>query len=196
MDNSAAQARLIGTALGSRTIGFAIRGLDATPTGTNAGNDAVADFTGAATQVSRGTAPTGAISPISHIPSQTLGSIFKIGMRGRWLVRAKVIAQTAAAVRAALSIDVAAGSLDAAVTPQVDGTTIQDSGQVVQAAAGDIVPISLQMVVDINDVIAADQLSGLVRLLITNNAGGPPPAATLVLADCMLSFERIGDINT
>lgn len=170
-------------------VRYYIRGLDATPTGTDPANDVVADFTGG-TVVQEGGGILAPDTAVVHTPSQTLGSTFAIRVRGLWHVRACVQMQTAAAVIAALSLDAAAGELNA---DPVLSDRIRSRGQVTQAAAGDLVAINLDMVVGVRQDAAA--AGALVRLLLSNAAGAGAAAASLVLPQCCLELTRIADLS-
>jgi len=167
-------------------------GLDGTPTGTDASNVVVADFTGAVTTLQ--TAPS-APSPVTAFHSQTLGSRFHVDVDGMWLVRARVHAQTAASVRAAIGLDnVAADLLANPLAPNF--STIRDTALRI-AAGADTDAMMLAAIVPITRDMANQQISGTsgnVRLLLSNNTAAGAAAAALNLPLCWISVERIFDI--
>lgn len=191
MDASTQQTRGIASGTtGARTIGALTIILNAAPAGVV--NTAVASFLGGTT-IQRGTAQVPTPVLVTH--DANLGTTFKIQMRGRWRVRAKVPVATAAQVRASLSVDVAAGSLVAGANPSLS-IEQPDVGRWVGGAAADAAMIPLEITVDVTGDMAANPAAAIVRLLLNNGAGGAAPAATLApLADGFVFFERIGDID-
>jgi hypothetical protein len=169
-------------------------GLDATPTGSDAANDVVADFTGA-TAIVTAAQIAGPTPPIVHTPSQTLGSTFKIPSRGLWLVEARVHAVSAAgavSVRAGLSLDAVVGDLS--IDPVVNARTRDVALKTFVAGAGDTTPVLVSMIAAVTAAMAADAALGIVRLLLSNGAGAGAAAATLNLPLAALSFTRLSDL--
>lgn len=173
----------------AQAFGAVFVGLDATPTGSDATADVVADFTGATATLLD--SPSVAI-PVIHTPSQTLGSTFKIVTEGIWRISARVQAQTAASVLAGLNIDGLAA--DFAIDPQQpDGTRRLDRALSISAGA-DSVPMQVSAEVVISRGMAQDPALGIVRLLLSNNAGAGAAAGSLLLASCFIQFKMIGAI--
>lgn len=171
-------------------IRFRAFGLDATPTGSDAANDVVADFTGATIE-QEGGGILAADTAVVHTPSQTLGSTFAIRVRGLWLVTATVQCQTAASVVAGLSLSSPAGELN---TDPVLSSSIRDRGRSTSVAA-DQVPIKLSMLVAVRQDAAASTAAGaLVRLLLSDAAGAGAAAASLVLPQCQIELARLADL--
>lgn len=176
----------------SDSVGALFVGVEAvTPTGTV--NVTVADFTGT-TEILRA-APSVAI-PVTHAPSITAGSRFHINIEGQWLVRARVTAQTAASVRAAIGYDNVAGDLIANPLPP-NFTTYRDMALRI-AAAGDTDPMHLEALISVTRDQAQDQVAqatGNVRLFLSNNTAAAPAAASINAPFTWISFERIGDLG-
>jgi hypothetical protein len=170
------------------TFGGLWVGQAATVTGSDAANDVVADFTG--TVQTLFTSPSVSV-PVLATHSATLGSTFKINEEGIWFIKAKVHAQTAASVRVGIGIDNVVGDLS--IDP-VPNSRIPDVGLSVSAAA-DTVPISVCAAIVITRVVAKDPTLGLVRLLMSNNAGAGAADAAVLVALTQLSIIRIGDIT-
>lgn len=172
------------------TFGANFIGLDATPTGSDAANDVVADFT-AATQVLFD-APSVAI-PVTATHSQTLGSTFKINVEGIWVISARVQATGIASVLAGLGLDNVAGDLSIDPALPTSGRNLDRALSI--SAAADTVALSLiSGPIGITRNQALSSTGGLVRLLLSNNAGAGAAAAALVLASCFICFRRIGDL--
>lgn len=160
----------------------------ATITGSDAAHDVVADFTGT-TQILFDT-PSNPV-PVLATHSAVDGSTFKIQVEGVWVIGAKVHAQTAASVRAAVGIDNVLGDLS--IDPVVTSRTL-DVGLSISAGA-DTVPISLNsgpIVVTRN--MAQDATLGIVRLLMSNNAGAGAADAAVLAALTQLWIKRLGNI--
>jgi len=172
----------------ANTLGGLWIGQAAQVTGTDATNDVVADFTG--TTEILFPHPSLAI-PVIAVHEITLGSTFKIAMEGVWILQAKVHAQTAASVRVAISMDAAAGELSIDPVPT---TRIFDVGLSISAGA-DTVPITVNSgpIVVTRD-IAMDPTVGLVRLLMSNNAGAGAADAAVLVELTQLSIKRVGNI--
>lgn len=157
-------------------------------TGTDAANDVVADFTGTVeTLFPHPSVPI----PVIAAHSITLGSTFKIAMPGVWYLRAVVHAQTAASVRVGIGIDNVVGDLS--IDPVPTSRTLAVGLSI--SAGADTVPI----VVDSGPIVvtqnmAADATLGLVRLLMSNNAGAGAADAAVAVALTQLMIKRIGNI--
>lgn len=170
------------------TMGGMWTGLDATPTGSDAANDVVADFTGSTAIIFD--TPSIAI-PVLATHSQTLGSTFKVQAEGVWLAFAKVHAITAASVRAGIGFDNVAGDLS--IDPAYSSRTL-DIGLSISAAA-DTVPIMVQSgPIVVTRGLALDPAAGIVRLLLSNNAGAGAAAASLSLTLASIKVLRLGNI--
>lgn len=170
------------------TMGGMWVGLDATPTGSDAANDVVGDFTGT-TQTLFDT-PSIA-TPVTATHSQTLGSTFHPNAEGVWLAYGKVQAQTAASVRAGIGFGNVAGDLS--IDPVPTSRTLDVS--LSTSVAADAVPV----VVDSGPIVvtrnmALDTTLGLIRLLLSNNAGAGAAAAALNLPLAQLKILRYGNI--
>lgn len=178
-------------------FGAVFTGLDATPTGTDPSADVVADFTGATSGTLSGIPSFNpALPPVLHTPSQTLGSTFKINAWGIWQACAWVQAQTAASVLAAINLDGIAADLNADPV-QIAAAPARQMGRGlwIGAAAGDSSPIALssrQFI--ITKRMAQTASLGIVRLLLSNNAGAGAAAASLLLASCSFGLVRVGEI--
>lgn len=168
-------------------------GLDATPTGSNPTEDVVADFTGATVTHFPDISDT---TPIFHTPSQTLGSTFKITVRGLWLVTAEVPVVTAATVIAALNYEGLAADLNVAPL----ATTVRNRRRALWtgAAAGDADTLQVSAPILVTDSSARAPSStglGIVRLLLSDAAGAGAAAASLApLASCRLQFDWVCDV--
>lgn len=170
------------------TFGGMWVGLDATPTGSDAAFDVVADFSGTTELLF--TSPS-IVVPVIATHSQTQGSTFKITAEGEWHVIADVTAQTAASVRAALSIDGIAAEFN--VDPIYSSRT--PSVKLRVATAADTDPITLvsgPIIIPRN--VALNPAAGIVRLLLSNNAGAGAAATALVLPLTALRIVRGGNI--
>lgn len=169
-------------------FGAHIIGLDATPTGSAAGFDVVADFTGATSLINGdGSQPT----PVAITNSQTDGTSIKINTRGRYLVTAVIPIVGAVTVNAGLCIDAPAGEL--ATDPALSQTTFALARAVGLAAL--TMPLTLVGEAKVSRVMAETPTLGLIRLLLGNGAGTGPAAAALSLANVYLKVERIGDFE-
>lgn len=173
------------------TFGGQWSGLDATPTGTAATNDVVADFTGSTELLF--TAPSIAV-PVVAQHSQTLGSTFKPMLEGVWVALARLACQAAGAVALGLGIDNIAAELNtdplgAINTRMLDNELRAGLGagsfNGMQVTSGPIV-ITRAMVNNPN--------VGLFRVLASNAAGAGVAAASLVLPVCYFKLLRIGDV--
>lgn len=174
------------TSLGAVYVGQA-----AQVTGTDAANDVVADFTG--TTTTNFGSPS-VVIPITAVHSITLGSTFKIGVEGVWTVSARVMAQTAASVRIGIGIDNVVGdlSIDPVVTSGAERTL--DVALSI-AAAADTVPMFVTSgPIVVTRAMAQSALLGIVRLLMSNNAGAGAADATIVTALTVLTLKRSGNI--
>lgn len=172
------------------TFGGQWSGLDATPTGTAASNDVVADFTGS-TQLLF-TAPSIPI-PVLAVHSQTLGSTFKPMLEGRWIAIARLACQTAAAVAMGLGIDNVAGELNTDPLTPISMTILDNELRVPPGASFS----GMQLVsgpIIITRAMVNDPARGLFRVLASNAAGAGVAAAALVLNVCYFKLLRIGDI--
>lgn len=171
-------------------VGAQFVGLDDTPTGSDPTADVVADFTGATE-----TQFTGNVSnqvPIVATHSETLGSTFKIGIRGKWNIRAEIPVATAAQVNAAINVDGLAA--DFATDPASVNVRNFSIGRVLGAAATtDTIMLSADVV--ITQDVALSAATGMVRILLGNGAGAGATAASLaVLANARVIFTWIGDV--
>lgn len=168
-------------------------GLDATPTGSAAGFDVVADFTGA-TQTDFGDASNAA--PITPVHSQTDGSQFRIGVRGVWRVSVEIPVATAATVQAAINVDGQAA--DFSTDPAATNTRNVRRGVWTGAAAGDADTIQLSADIRVTQTLAdgaSTGTGGVVRILLSNGAGTGATAASLApLASARVDFQWIGDL--
>lgn len=163
-------------------------GLDATPTGSDAAFDVVADFTGTAETLF--TSPS-IVVPVLAAHSQVNGSTFKIAAEGVWDIAVDIAAQTAASVRAAISIDglLAEFSVDPVYSTRTQTVKLRI------ATAADTDPITLEVKnVIITRALALNPAAALVRVLLSNNAGAGAAAASLVLPLCALRITRSGNI--
>jgi hypothetical protein len=174
------------------TFGGLWTGLDATPTGSDAAFDVVADFTGSTETLF--TAPSDD-TPVVATHSQTQGSTFKISQEGLWVVSLTVQHATASSLIAAIGIDNVAGELNA--DPPVENSRILRRGLSISAGA-DTVPVALTSApFGVTDNMAKSASLGLVRVLLSNAAGAGAPAATLApLAAAALRITRIGSLPT
>lgn len=170
-------------------IGIRLVGLDATPTGTDASADVVADFTGS-TQVEN--PPSGVTSLFTVINSQTLGTTirFNAGSEGRWKVKGTVVTQTAATVFAGLSYKGNAASLN--TNPLLTNPTVYEAQRRI-AAAADTDTMSVEMEVEVTPEDANSVTNpGIVRLLLSNGGDAGAAAASLVLTACALEISYAG----
>lgn len=170
-------------------VGGLWTGLDDTPTGSDATNAMVADFTGSVQTLF---APPSLAVPVLATHSETLGSTFKIRLEGMWVVAALVQAQTAASVGAAIGLDNIAAELNTATA--LRSARVKARGLRI-AAAADTDPwqlITPPFAVTRNQ--AQNAALGIVRLLLNNNAGAGAAAAALVLAACDIIIVRVGDL--
>lgn len=171
-------------------VGAQFVGLDATPTGTDPSADVVADFTGATATQFLGNVSNQ--TPIVAVHSQTLGSTFKIGIRGKWNVRAEIPIATAAQVNAAINFDGLAADFT------TDPASLNDRnlsiGRALGAAATtDTILLSADIIV--TQDIALQAATGIVRILLGNGAGAGASAASLaVLGNARVIFTWIGDV--
>lgn len=170
-------------------FGALIVGLDATPTGSDAGSDVVADFTGStATQFGDQSQAT----PITIVNSQTAGSTFKINTRGVWEVKAEVPVATAATVLAAINLD---GVGDGGADPTALNTRNRAFARWVGTAAGEADTKMLAANILVTQTMADDAAQAIVRLLLSNGAGAGATAASLaVLANARLTFTWLCDV--
>lgn len=165
-------------------------GLDATPTGSDASADVVADFTGAtATQF-----PDVSLAvPVIHTPSQTLGSTFKIAARGIWEVKAEVPVATAATVLSAINLDGVAAELN--TDPAALAQRNRAFSRWVGTAAGEADTKELVANILVTEDMARDAAQGIVRLLLGNGAGAGATAASLaVLGNARIAFTWLADV--
>jgi hypothetical protein len=171
------------------TLGILISGLDATPTGTDAANDVVADFTGG-TLVNFDN-PSVA-TPVTHTPSQTLGSTFHPNVEGIWVMIGGFMSATAASTRGGAGFGNVAGdlSIDPAFTSRTLDVKISIS------AAADTVPVHVETGPQVvTRAMSQDPTLGLFRLLLSNNAGAGATAASLApLAQAHVKILRMGNI--
>jgi hypothetical protein len=172
----------------SSDVGALFVGLDATPTGSDANNDVVADFTGSAQTLF---AHQSFATPVIATHSQTLGSTFKLAIPGKWLVEMFVPATGAGSVLAALGIDNTAGELNA--NPAPPNSRIKGS-QLYTGATGDASPLFLSATFKVSRDVAAGAATGLVRALLSNNAGGGAAAANLTVASAWIRFTYLGEL--
>lgn len=171
-------------------FGALVVGLDATPTGSDASADVVADFTGATTTQFADQSST---TPIAVTHSQTLGSTFKIAVRGIWEVKAEVPVATAASVLAALNLDGVAGDLN--TDPVALSPRNRAFARWVGTAAGEADTKTLTANILVTQTMADDAAQAVVRLLLSNAAGVGATAASLaVLANARLSFTWLADV--
>lgn len=192
---SSARCRIVlmpdsATQTSNARVGAQFVGLDDTPTGSDPTADVVADFTGATE-----TQFTGNVSnqvPIVATHSETLGSTFKIGVRGKWNIRAEIPVATAAQVNAAINVDGLAA--DFATDPASVNVRNFSIGRVLGAAATtDTIMLSADVV--ITQDVALSAATGMVRILLGNGAGAGATAASLaVLANARVIFTWIGDV--
>lgn len=174
-----------------QTLGANFVGLEAaTPTGTDAANDVVADFTGATALLFD--APSVAV-PVLHTASVTLGSTFKIQLEGIWVVKARVVCITAATVVAGLNMDGAAADLNTDPGLPTTGRNLDRASRIAVAADQDSIELSSGPII-ITRNLATSPTSALVRLLLSNGAGAGAAAASLSVANCFIMFRRIGDV--
>jgi hypothetical protein len=165
-------------------------GLDATPTGSDASADVVADFTGATTT---NFPDQSSAAPITPVHSQTLGSTFKIGVRGIWEVKAEVPVATAASVLAALNLDGVAGDLN--TDPAAASQRNRAFSRWVGTAAGEADTKTLTANILVTQTMADDAAQGIVRLLLSNAAGAGATAASLaILTNARLTFTWLADV--
>lgn len=170
------------------TLGGQWLGQAAQVTGTDAANDVVADFTG--TTETLFPHPSLAV-PVIAAHSITLGSTFKIAMEGVWVLQAIVHAQTAASVRIGIGIDNVVGDLS--IDPVLTTRTLAVGLSI--SAGADTVPIvanSGPIVVTRNQ--AMDATLGMVRLLMSNNAGAGAADAAVLVGLTQLFIKRLGNI--
>lgn len=165
-------------------------GLDATPTGSAATNDVVADFTGATQTLF----PLASVAvPVIHTPSQTLGSTFKVAIEGVWVFIAKLATQGAGAVALGLGIDNVAAELNTDPLAPINARLLDQWLHVppgamfsgCYATSGPLV---------ITRELALDPARALVRVLASNGANAGVAAASLVLNVCYFKALRIGDV--
>jgi len=170
------------------TMGGMWVGQAAQVTGTDAANDVVADFTG--TVETLFTTPSIAV-PVLAAHSITLGSTFKIQAEGVWVLSATVHAQTAASVRIGIGIDNVVGDLS--IDPVPTSRTLDVALSI--SAGADTVPMRVSsdpIVVTRN--MALDPTLGIVRLLMSNNAGAGAADAAVLVALTQLRIKRLGNI--
>lgn len=171
------------------TMGGQWLGLDATPTGSNASEDVVADFTGSTATLFD--TPSVAV-PVLATHSQTVGSTFKIQTEGLWFGMGRVMAATAASIRAGIGIDNVAGDLS--IDPVLTSRTLDAA--ISTSTTADVVPVLVQTgPVVVTRAIALAAASGIARLLLSNNAGAGATAASLApLAMGFVKLLRLGNI--
>lgn len=169
------------------TFGGLWVGQAAQVTGTDAANDVVGDFTG--TVETLFDSPSVA-TPITATHSATLGSTFKINEEGEWLIELTVHAQTAASVRIGIGIDNVVGDLSIDPVPTSRTTRV---GLSISAGA-DTVPIVLTSSVLVTRNMAKDPTLGIVRALMSNNAGAGAADAAVLVALTQLRITRVGGI--
>lgn len=165
-------------------------GLDATPTGSDASALVVADFTGATT-TNFGDQST--LIPIVATHSQTLGSTFKIGVRGIWEVAAEVPVATAATVLSAINVDGIAAEFN--TNPAALASRNVRFNRWVGTAAGEADTKVLVASILITQTMADTATLGLVKLLLGNGAGAGATAASLaVLTNARFAFTWQSDV--
>lgn len=170
------------------TLGGQWLGQAAQVTGTDAANDVVADFTG--TTETLYTHPS-VLVPVLAAHSITLGSTFKIAMPGIWVLQAIVHAQTAASVRIGIGIDNVVGDLS--IDPVLTTRTLAVGLSI--SAGADTVPIVVNSgPIVVTQNMAADATLGLVRLLMSNNAGAGAADAAVLVGLTQLWIKRSGNI--
>lgn len=170
------------------TMGGQWVGQAAQVTGTDAANDVVADFTGT-TQTLFDT-PSIAV-PVLAAHSITLGSTFKIQAEGIWVLGATIMHQTASSVRIGIGIDNVVGDLS--IDPVVTSRTLDVSLSI--NAAADTVPVKVNSgPIGVTRNMALDPTLGIVRLLMSNNAGAGAADATVVVALSHLWIKRLGNL--
>lgn len=171
--------------------GMQIAVLDATPTGSAAAFLGVADFTGG-TQTNFLGNPSNQ-APVTSTHSQTDGSTFKIGVRGKWLIRAEIPVATAAQVVAAINVDGLAADFNGLTPAVLNDRNIARSAVLGAAATTDT--IEMVGVAIITQDMALSAALGQVRILLTNGAGAGATAASLApLANARVIFTWIGDV--
>lgn len=170
-------------------------GLAATATGS--GNDVVADFTGSTQDLFEGVPSRvdPATPAIVAVHSAVNGSTFKVPLQGQYQAFALVQTQTAASVLAAIGLDNVVGDLTID-PPVISGAPLRYLTRALRiAAAADSDPVLLtSRPFIVTRAMAFDPLLGILRLLLSNNAGAGAADATLLVAACSFGVFRIGEI--
>lgn len=170
------------------TLGGMWTGQAAQVTGTDAANDVVADFTGTVQILFD--SPSIAV-PVLAAHSITLGSTFKIQAEGIWQIDAIVHAQTAASVRVGVGMDNVVGDLS--IDPVPTSRTFAVGLSI--SAAADTVPIHVSSgPVGVTRNMALDPTLGIVRLLMSNNAGAGAADAAVLVGLTQLMIKRLGNL--
>jgi len=186
-------------------VGAIFQGLAATPTGTDAAEILVANFTDAATLLLLGEPSLSVANPpVVHTPSAALGSTFKIAMQGTWQATFFVLAQTAATVQAGLGVDnllaERSGNIQLPVT--AGGRILARSARIAAGADTDSLtvvgrPFVVTRAMALLTAAAAAATGariGRVRALLGNGANAGATAASIGVASCYLMLLRIGEV--
>lgn len=182
---------------GKNTISSERRGelivvLNASITGTAAGFDTVAAFSGASV-TTLGSYPLASF--ITNTFSATDGTTIKISRRGLWFVNCHVrsTATGAATVVAGISLDAAAAAL--ALDPDPTSAAFLATTSVAYAAAAEGGNLAMAAIAPITDTLAGGAATGLLRLQLSNGAGAVPAAAAgIVVASANIRVEYAGDL--
>lgn len=170
------------------TMGGIWAGQAAQVTGTDAANDVVADFTGTVQSLS--TTPSIAV-PVLAAHSITLGSTFKIQAEGIWVAALSAHAQTAASVRIGIGVDNVVGDLS--IDPVVTTRTLDVKLSI--SAGADTVPMEANSKpFGCTRNMANDATLGIVRGLMSNNAGAGAADAAVLVALSTMSIKRMGNL--
>lgn len=174
-------------------IGLRMTGLDATPTGSDAADDVVADFTGSTVTQSP---PSGSANLFTVTHSQTVGTVIRAvpGAEGKYLVRFTVVAQTAATVFAGVSLDANAAARN--TNPLLTNLTMMGASQRI-AAAADTDTNEVTAHVDITQEMVNDpsSLRGAIRMHLSNGADAGAAAAALVLTAASVDIIYLGPLE-
>jgi hypothetical protein len=173
------------------TIGGQWVGLDATPTGTAAANDVVADFTGSTQTLFA--APSVAV-PVVALHSQTLGSTFKPMLEGIWVAIARLACQAAGAVAMGVGIDNIAAELNTDPLAPITTRTLDNELRAGLGAGSFNGMMVTSGPIIITRAMVNDPTVGLFRVLASNAAGAGVAAASLVLNVCYFKLLRQGDV--
>lgn len=170
---------------GAQAVGVLLLGLDATPTGSDASFDVVADFTGSTVEIN---GEAGGV-PFVVAHSQTQGSTIKISRSGIYLVQFEI------AVAASSLITMAIG-LDNTTPGETGGEPIRNLQRILAVGretslAANSNTRQIVAPVRISQTMAEDPTRGIVRGLLTNGAGAGAGAATMSLPSCNLSVVDV-----